>query len=62
MMETVSANPENRTAFEGQSAADRKEILKPLRTLEPAMGKEAMIAESDAKAACDPVEKKSRKE
>jgi hypothetical protein len=57
MMEAVSADPKDRSAFESQGTADRKEILKPLWTLEAAMGKEAVVAESDAEAACDPVEK-----
>src|SRR5581483_7245293 len=57
MMNAVRCYPEDRSAFQRQGAADSQEILHPLRSLVPAMGKQAMIAHANSQASCDPPER-----
>src|SRR6266567_588659 len=48
MMNSMSGNPENRTAFERQRSADSQTILHPLWGLVAAVGQEPVVAHSDA--------------
>jgi hypothetical protein len=57
VMHAVGGYPEDRTALQGECAADGEEILHPLRSFVTAMGEEAMVAHTDAEASGDPPEK-----
>ncbi len=48
VMNPVGGNPEDRSAFQGECAADGQEILQPLGRAVAAMGQQAMVAHADA--------------
>ena len=48
VMDAVGGYPKDRTALEGERAANGEEILDPFRRLVAAMGEQAMIAHADA--------------
>ena len=54
MMDAVRGDPEDRSAFERERAADRQEIFHPLRSLVAAVRQQAVIAHADAQAAGNP--------
>lgn len=54
MMLTVGGDPEDRSAFESECAADGEEILEPARCFVAAMREEAVVAHANAEAAGDP--------
>ena len=62
MVNAVCGDPENRSTFERQRRAPGKEILHPLRSLVSAMGQQAVIAHTDAKAARYPPQENSDEE
>src|SRR5271166_3037350 len=57
VMHSVGSHPEDWSALEGQGGASCEEILKPFRTLEATVSEQAMIAQSDAETAGQPVKK-----
>ena len=48
VMNTVCGNPEDRSAFQGESAADGQEILQPLGRAVAAMREQAVVTHADA--------------
>ena len=58
VMDAVSANPEDRPAFERERCANRGEIFKRLRALVSAVRMQPVIAHADSPAQSHPVERK----
>ena len=56
MVNAVRRHPEDRSAFEGERAADCEEYIHPFRRLVAAMRQQAVIAHADAERAGDPPE------
>src|ERR1035438_6924916 len=56
MMDAVHGDPENRSAFEAQRSAKRKEILQPNRAFVPPVGMQPMVSHADSEAGRDPIE------
>ncbi len=53
MVDAVRCHPEDRATLEGECAADRQEVLHPLRGLVAAVGQQAVIRHADPEAAGD---------
>ncbi len=51
VMEAMRRDPKERTALQGESAADGEEVFEPPRRFVTAMGEEPVIAHTDAPAA-----------
>ena len=48
VMDAMGGNPEDRTAFEREGAADGEDVLQPFGDAIAAMGEQAMVAHADA--------------
>jgi hypothetical protein len=54
MVDAMGGHPENRAAFEGQRAADRKQVLQGERHLVRAVGVQPMVAHADPQPRGEP--------
>src|SRR5512133_1522948 len=54
MVNAVSRDPEDRSAFERQRAANGQEIFHPFRSGVAAVGQQAVVAHADAEASGNP--------
>jgi len=57
MMDTMRGDPGDRTAFEGQTAADREKVFEQPRGPVRSVGVQPMIAQADTKAGRHPIQK-----
>src|SRR5215470_8216919 len=55
MVHAMRCNPRNRPAFDRKRAASRQNVLHPFGGFESAVSQQTVVAHSDAKAACNPV-------
>ena len=61
VVNAVRGDPEDRSALKRERAADREEVLDPLRRLVAAVRQQAVIAHADAEAAGDPPQEQRSK-
>jgi hypothetical protein len=54
VVDAMRGHPENRAAFEGQRAADRKQVLQGQRHLVRAVGMQPVVAHADAQPRGEP--------